>query len=583
MTLSEGSPKRQLLLELLVAVLLSAIYFFCVKNYAVGIPHNTYNGAIFTSCSVADFQLDDVVRDSWKGRLSGLLLTGGMFDFLVHHSSGSLEQFSFIFGLYQAFWLFLLFLAVILAVRCSLFINLGIFAGVMYNFFPVCGFYFHPWDIPATLFFTLAVLLFEYRRLFLMVATICVGCFFKETVLVCALLVLFAEQWKWWQRILTFAGMVAVYALGKKLLLGQFHFAIASFAMNEANGLDDIFNKSLLGQNLQTLFSLNGLYVVFANAGTMAAVLLLGWQRRFLPCMIVILAFLAGQAMFGNFTECRIFMQILPLSLILLSERWRRSLPATETGDRLEKQSPETSSSSWTLLKPFPPLRWFVVLLVVLSTILVAWRYFAVLGKCDATERGRNYLKSDANIENLEATATWLKKAGADTEWKMSSASESQSEKRQLGVADGWFRGECFNVEIRLSHVFFDLGRYSEAVGHWHVARILSKSALTNSPAFNSNLAWLMATASDPHLRDGNAAVELAEQACQSTGYKVPAMVGMLAAAYAEAGQFDKAISTGQQACALASSLGDTNLLEQNQKLVNLYQSHQPYHGLTVH
>jgi hypothetical protein len=92
-----------------------------------------------------------------------------------------------------------------------------------------------------------------------------------------------------------------------------------------------------------------------------------------------------------------------------------------------------------------------------------------------------------------------------------------------------------------------------------------------------------MATASDPHLRDGNAAVELAEQACQSTGYKVPAMVGMLAAAYAEAGQFDKAISTGQQACALASSLGDTNLLEQNQKLVNLYQSHQPYHGLTVH
>jgi hypothetical protein len=488
-TLSEGSPKRRLFLELLVAALLCSIYFFCVKHYAVGIPNNTYNGAIFTSCSVADFQLDDVIRDSWKGRLSGLLLTGGMFDFLTHHSSGSLEQFSFIFGLYQAFWLFLLFLAVILAVRCSLFINLGIFAGVMYNFFPVCGFYFYPWDIPATLFFTLAVLLFEHRKLFLMVATICAGCFFKETVLVCALLVLFAEQWKWWQRILTFVGMVAVYALGKKLLLGQFHYAVASFAMNEANGLGDMLKQSLLGQNLRALFSLNGLYIVFANAGTMAAVLLLGWQKRFLPCMTVILAFLAGQAMYGAFLECRIFMQILPLSLIFLCERWWPSLPAIEAGEGLEKPSPETSSSSWTLLKPFPPLRWFVVSLVVLSTILVTWRYFAVLGTYDTTERGKSYIKSEANIQNMEVTAKWYKNAGADVELKLFGASESQNEKQQLEMADRWFGAEYFNIEKRLSYVFFGLGRYSEAVGHWHVARILSKNALTNSPAFNSNLA----------------------------------------------------------------------------------------------
>jgi hypothetical protein len=51
-----------------------------------------------------------------------------------------------------------------------------------------------------------------------------------------------------------------------------------------------------------------------------------------------------------------------------------------------------------------------------------------------------------------------------------------------------------------------------------------------------------------------------------------------LAAAYAEAGRFDQAIATGQKACALASELGETNLLARNQELVALYQAHQPYH-----
>jgi hypothetical protein len=51
-----------------------------------------------------------------------------------------------------------------------------------------------------------------------------------------------------------------------------------------------------------------------------------------------------------------------------------------------------------------------------------------------------------------------------------------------------------------------------------------------------------------------------------------------LAAAYAEAGRFDEAIATGQKACALATELGETNLLKSNQQLVALYQTHQPYH-----
>jgi hypothetical protein len=98
------------------------------------------------------------------------------------------------------------------------------------------------------------------------------------------------------------------------------------------------------------------------------------------------------------------------------------------------------------------------------------------------------------------------------------------------------------------------------------------------TPATLNSVAWELATSSDANIRDGTLAVRMAQRACEQTHYQMTIMVSTLAAAYAEAGRFDEAISTGQNACALASELGDTNLLKRNQKLVTLYQAHQPYH-----
>jgi tetratricopeptide (TPR) repeat protein len=90
--------------------------------------------------------------------------------------------------------------------------------------------------------------------------------------------------------------------------------------------------------------------------------------------------------------------------------------------------------------------------------------------------------------------------------------------------------------------------------------------------------AWELAISPDAGIRDGARAVKLAEDACQQTHYQQTIMVGTLAAAYAEAGRFDEAITTGQKACALASELGQTNLLKRNQELITLYQAHRAYH-----
>ena len=113
-----------------------------------------------------------------------------------------------------------------------------------------------------------------------------------------------------------------------------------------------------------------------------------------------------------------------------------------------------------------------------------------------------------------------------------------------------------------------------EAITHYQKALQIKP----DSPGVLNNLAWLLATCPDAHLRDGVQAVKYAERACELTHYGVAPLVGTLAAAYAEAGRYDDAIAAAQKACALAAAAGEQELLEKNQKLLALYRAHQPYH-----
>ncbi|MGP8052774.1 MAG: tetratricopeptide repeat protein [Limisphaerales bacterium] len=101
-------------------------------------------------------------------------------------------------------------------------------------------------------------------------------------------------------------------------------------------------------------------------------------------------------------------------------------------------------------------------------------------------------------------------------------------------------------------------------------------------PAALNNLAWILATGPEAQFRNGPQAVQLAEHACELTAYRQTVLVGTLAAAYAEAGQFDDAVATAQKACALASSRDESGLLEKNRKLLELYRVHQPYHEAAI-
>jgi len=95
-----------------------------------------------------------------------------------------------------------------------------------------------------------------------------------------------------------------------------------------------------------------------------------------------------------------------------------------------------------------------------------------------------------------------------------------------------------------------------------------------------SNLAWLLATSADPSLRNGSEAVRLAERAdsASSRSDQHPTVLRILAAAYAEAGQFADAKETARQALKAANVQGNTNLADALQGELALYDLGLPYH-----
>ncbi|HEY1789982.1 MAG TPA: hypothetical protein VGJ73_17685 [Verrucomicrobiae bacterium] len=125
-----------------------------------------------------------------------------------------------------------------------------------------------------------------------------------------------------------------------------------------------------------------------------------------------------------------------------------------------------------------------------------------------------------------------------------------------------------------LAEVLVELRQYHEAVKDFD-------AALKPDPDWidaEKNLAWLLATCPDPGVRDGPRAIQLARRACEATHYRKGDIVATLAAAYAEAGQFDEAVVTVKKAIKLAQDYDETSLAQQSQRLLKMYLAHKAYY-----
>jgi tetratricopeptide (TPR) repeat protein len=98
-----------------------------------------------------------------------------------------------------------------------------------------------------------------------------------------------------------------------------------------------------------------------------------------------------------------------------------------------------------------------------------------------------------------------------------------------------------------------------------------------DSPRMLDEIAWLLATYPDSKSRDGTEAVRLAEHACDLTERKIPALLDTLAAAYAEAGDFPRAISAAEDALNRARSSGDNDAVKLSENILASLRDNFPY------
>jgi tetratricopeptide (TPR) repeat protein len=89
--------------------------------------------------------------------------------------------------------------------------------------------------------------------------------------------------------------------------------------------------------------------------------------------------------------------------------------------------------------------------------------------------------------------------------------------------------------------------------------------------------AWNLATSPEPRQRNGRQALRIAKQVCQAIDYQAPQGLDVLAAAYAELGQFEAAAKWQRKALSLLASDLNAEIRKGVEQRLQLYESHKPY------
>jgi tetratricopeptide (TPR) repeat protein len=129
-------------------------------------------------------------------------------------------------------------------------------------------------------------------------------------------------------------------------------------------------------------------------------------------------------------------------------------------------------------------------------------------------------------------------------------------------------------ILCNLGKALYRQGQAAEAVALWRRAVTLQKG----EDVWTINqLAWCLATCPDASIRNGKEAVELAALAVTISHERNPAILGTLAAAYAEDGRFADAIETAKKALQRAAKQKDQAPAKSLEAQLAFYEAGKPF------
>lgn len=121
---------------------------------------------------------------------------------------------------------------------------------------------------------------------------------------------------------------------------------------------------------------------------------------------------------------------------------------------------------------------------------------------------------------------------------------------------------------------------YVKAIADFEKALELVPNDNLERSGILNNLSWTLSTSLTDAVRDGKRALELGLEACELTEYKKPHILSTLAAAYAEVGDFDKAIEWSEKAVQLGRETKEPQL-EQLEAELESYRKKEPWREKT--
>jgi tetratricopeptide (TPR) repeat protein len=128
------------------------------------------------------------------------------------------------------------------------------------------------------------------------------------------------------------------------------------------------------------------------------------------------------------------------------------------------------------------------------------------------------------------------------------------------------------DIQNNLGTILFQRGQLDQAIAHYQKALEIDPQDAKAS----ANLAWALATTPQtPTLKA--IAMKLAQQVNQMTGGANPIFLQILAAAYAQTGQYSEAMEAAQRSMQLANAEKNTALAAALRTQIDLYRKGFPY------